>query len=302
MIRSEQCTGAVATKSGIRVALLLVLVTLSSCNEQPTVSAVASIPTNLGATADDAYRAVLSQRVNGEGLVDYGALKANRQELDRYVRSLAGLDPKSYEAWGDPEKIALWVNAYNALTLKTIVDHYPIKKGGLLSGLRFPESSIRQIPGVWDKIRHPVMGKPVTLDQIEHEVLRKQFNEPRIHVALVCAAMGCPPLRNEPYTGDRLDAQLTDQARRVFSDPRKFRIDRENETAYLSSIFKWFGPDFERKYATNEFQQVSADLRPVVNFAARHLDPAAAKYLKSQRYAVAYLDYDWSLNEEKEND
>jgi hypothetical protein len=218
------------------------------------------------------------------------------------VRSLAGLDPKSYQAWGDPEKIALWVNAYNALTLKTIVDHYPIKKGGLLSGLRFPESSIRQIPGVWDKTRHPVMGKPVTLDQIEHEVLRKQFDEPRIHMALVCAAMGCPPLRNEPYTGDRLDAQLTDQARRVFSDPRKFRIDRESETAYLSSIFKWFGPDFERKYATNEFQQVSADLRPVVNFAARHLDPAAAKYLKNERYTVAYLDYDWSLNEEKGND
>ncbi len=280
--------------------LLLVLAALSACTgDQRTVSAVDSIPTNLASTADDAYRTVLSERVNGEGLVDYRALKANRQELDRYVRSLAGLDPKSYQAWDTPKKTAYWINAYNALTLKTIIDHYPIRKGGLISGLRFPESSIRQIPGVWDEIRHPIMGKPMTLDQIEHEVLRKQFDEPRIHMALVCAAIGCPYLRNEPYTGERLDAQLTDQARRLFSDSRKFRIDRKNGTTYLSSIFKWFGSDFARKYSTKDFQQVSADLRPVLNFAARHVAPADAQYLKTQRYTVAYLDYDWSLNEEK---
>ncbi len=284
------------------MAILLALVALSACKEQSMVSAVGSIPTNLSATADDAYRAVLGAHVNREGLVNYKALKANRQELDRYTGSLAGLDPKSYQAWDDPKKIAFWINAYNALTLKTIVDHYPIRKGGLVSGLRFPESSIRQIPGAWDEIRYPVMGKPMTLDQIEHEVLRKQFNEPRIHMALVCAAMGCPPLRNEPYTGDRLDAQLTDQARRLLSDSHKFRIDRKNGTTYLSSIFKWFGSDFARKYPTNEFQQESKNLRPVLNFAALHLGPADAEYLKKERYSVVYLDYDWSLNEEKEHD
>ncbi len=280
--------------------LLLVLVAASACTgDEPTVSAVDSIPTNLSATADDAFRTVLSERVKGQGLVDYKALKANHQALDSYVRSLAGLDPKSYEAWNDGRKIAFWINAYNALTLKSIVDHYPIRKGGLISGVRFPENSIRQIPGVWDKVSHSIKGKPMTLDQIEHDVLRKQFDEPRIHMALVCAAMGCPPLRNEPYTGDRLDAQLTDQARRLFSDSGKFRIDRENETVYLSSIFKWFGADFARKYSTKEFQQVSAGLRPVMNFAAQHLSPADAEYLKTQRYTVAYLDYDWSLNEKK---
>jgi len=289
------------SRARLRIFLLLALLALSACNEQPTVSAVDSIPTNLKATAEDAYRALLSERVNATGLVDYRGLRANRQDLDRYVLSIAGLDPNAYEAWDDAKKIAFWINAYNALTLKAIVDNYPIKKGGLISSLRFPESSIRQIPGVWDEIRHPIMGEPMTLDQIEHEVLRKQFDEPRIHMVLVCAAMGCPPLRNEPYTGDRLDAQLTDQARRLFSDSRKFRIDRKSETVYLSSIFKWFGADFARKYSTDEFQQASAGLRPVLNFAARHVTPADAEYLKTQRYTVAYLDYDWSLNEEKEH-
>ncbi len=283
--------------------LLAALLTLPGCTrEEARVSAVGSIPTNLSTPADDAYGAVLSQHVKGQGMVDYRALKANRRELDRYVRSLAGLDPKAYHAWNDPQKIAFWVNAYNGLTLKVIVDHYPIKKGGLISGLRFPDSSIRQIPGAWDEIRHAVMGKPMTLDQIEHDVLRKQFNEPRIHLALVCAAMGCPPLRNEPYTGDRLDAQLNDQARRFFADPHKFRIDRRQNVVYLSSIFKWFGGDFAGKYATSEFQQAGTGLRPVLNFVSRHVSPEDVQYLKGQPYTVDYLDYDWSLNEERKND
>ncbi|MFB3904056.1 MAG: DUF547 domain-containing protein [Acidobacteriota bacterium] len=285
----------IAAKSGI----LLLLIVLQACTEQRVASAVDSVTTNLKAPDQEAYRAVLSERVNSEGQVDYRGLKADRHELDRYVRSLSGLDPKSYAAWTNPEKIAFWVNAYNGLTLKIVVDHYPIRKGGLISSLRFPESSIRQIPGVWDEITNAVMGNPMTLDQIEHEILRKEFSEPRIHMALVCAAMGCPPLRSEPYSGVRLDGQLNDQARRLFSDPRKFRIDRNNETVYLSSIFKWFGSDFGRAYATGEFQQVSSDLRPVLNFAARHVSAADGQYLKNQRYAVEYLDYDWSLNEEK---
>jgi len=285
---------------GSRMVLLLaILVVVWGCNEQRVASAVDSMPTNLRGPDEQSYHAVLSERVNPDGLVDYKGLKANRDRLDRYVRSLAAVDPKSYETWTNPEKIAFWINAYNGLTLKAIVDNYPITKGGLISGLRFPAGSIRQIPGVWDEITNVVMGKPLTLDQIEHEILRKQFDEPRIHLALVCAAMGCPPLRNEPYTGARLDAQLEDQARKFFARSRNFRIDRKNQTVCLSSIFKWFGSDFARKYATEEFQQVAQDLRPVLGFAARYLEPDDAEYLKNQGYAIEYLDYDWSLNEEK---
>jgi hypothetical protein len=287
----------VAAGSGI--LLLLASMILTACRaEEASVTAVDAIATNRTTPADEAYADLLTKHASPKGMVDYKALKANRQELDHYVRSLAGLDPKAYEEWSDEEKIAFWINAYNGLTLKVIIDHYPIKTGGLIASLRFPEASIRQIPGVWDRIRHVVMGQPMTLDEIEHEVLRKRFDEPRIHMALVCAAMGCPPLRNEPYAGGRLDAQLNDQTRMFLSDPDKFRIDRRANRVYLSSIFKWFDEDFARKYATSEFQQVSAGLRPVLNFISRHVDPEDARYLKDQSYSVNYLDYDWSLNEE----
>ena len=129
-------------------------------------------------------------------------------------------------------------------------------------GLAYPKSSIQQIPGRWDKVQWLVMGQKLTLDRIEHAILRGgdpalvatygPFHEPRIHLALVCAAMGCPPLRNEPYAGERLDAQLDDQVRRFLRNPQKFRIDRGNGRVYLSSIFKWFGGDFIKKYGAGE--------------------------------------------------
>lgn len=245
------------------------------------------------------YADVLSTYVNDEGMVDYRGLQSNRATLDRFVASMARLDPKVYEAWNEKKKIAFWINAYNSLTLRVIIDHYPIKKGGFLSGIRFPKNSIRQIPGVWDKIEHTVMGRQMTLDVIEHETLRKQFNEPRIHMALVCAAMGCPSLRNEPYTGERLDAQLEDQSRRFLRNPAKFRIDRGSNAVRLSSIFKWFGGDFGKKYQTKEFQQANASVRPVLEFVSRHASDQDAQYLKKQQYRIEYLNYDWTLNEQR---
>lgn len=249
-------------------------------------------------TAADKYAALLDQYVNDEGMVAYESLKSNRQALDQYNSSLAGLDPQTYEGWSNDRKIAFWINVYNALTLKTIINHYPIESGGFISGLRFPDNSIRQIPGVWEEITHPVMGKSMTLDQIEHEVLRKDFEEPRIHMALVCAAMGCPPLRGEPYTGERLDPQLEDQTRQFLNNPAKFRIDREGDAVYLSSIFDWFGSDFETKYQTQDFQHAPSDVRPVLEFVARHLNERDEDYLRNENYRIEFLDYDWSLNEQ----
>lgn len=248
--------------------------------------------------ATSEYAAVLKQYVDGRGMVDYKGLQANRQPLDRYVSSLAALAPPSYEKWTKEKKIAFWLNAYNGLTLRAIVDHYPIKKGGLISGLRFPNNSIRQIPGAWDQLRFTVMGRQMTLDQMEHEVLRKQFNEPRIHMALVCAAKGCPPLRDEPYAGDRLDAQLSDQARTSLSNPERLRIDRKKNSVHLSSIFKWFGADFAGKYTTDQFTQQPKDVRPVLAFVSHYAGPRDAGYLKTGKYYIEYLDYDWSLNEQ----
>ena len=245
------------------------------------------------------YADTLKTCVNDKGMVNYALLKSHGEKLDAFLDSLAGLNREAYDGWTEPAKVAFWINAYNACTLKVIIAHYPIQSS-FLASLRFPKNSIRQISGVWDKLEFSVMGRPMTLDGIEHGVLRKEFHEPRIHMALVCAAMGCPPLRNEPYTGDRLGAQLDDQARRFLANPAKFRIGARAGTVYLSPIFKWFGEDFTAKYGVEQgYGDHSAVERAVLHFISGHLDKEDAERLSSGDYSTAYLDYDWSLNEQK---
>ena len=241
---------------------------------------------------------MLKQHVDDQGMVNYKALSADRAPLDRYVESLAPLPASAYAAWDDNAKIAFWLNVYNALTLQTIIDHYPIQSGGFISGLRFPANSIRQIQGAWDVIQHNVMGTSMTLDMIEHATLRKQFMEPRIHMALVCAAQGCPPLRNEPFAGERLDAQLDDQARRFVRNTAKVNWDQASRTLYLSSIFKWFGEDFAAQYQTSKFAYAREDQRPLIAFAAQYLPAQQAQALELNPIAIEFLDYDWTLNEQ----
>jgi hypothetical protein len=243
-----------------------------------------------------AYAVALRQYVNDDGLVNYQGLKAKSTDLDAFTTALAALEPKVDDRWSDRDKIAFWLNAYNAFTLQAIVTHYPIQPS-FLASFRFPQNSIRQIPGVWTELRFAVMGRQMTLDEIEHETLRQQFNEPRIHMALVCAAMGCPPLRNEPYTGDKLEAQLAQQTRRMLGHPLKFRIDRKAGQVSLSSIFKWFGDDFVKTYGTNgKFNGHSDSEKAVLNFISQHLEDNDHSYLISGQYGLSYLDYDWSLN------
>ncbi|MBI3949709.1 MAG: DUF547 domain-containing protein [Acidobacteria bacterium] len=246
----------------------------------------------------DDYALALKTYVDDQGMVNYQGLKEHRQRLDAFADALGRLDPKVYEGWGEKEKVAFWINAYNALTLEAIIAHYPIKPS-FTTSLVFPKNSIRQIPGVWDELRFVVIGRKMTLEDIEHETLRAQFNEPRIHMALVCAAMSCPPLRNEPYAGDRLDEQLDDQTRRFLSNPQKFRLDRTKGRMYLSLIFEWFGEDFVKTYGTDEkFKGRNQAERAVLNFVSPHLDAISRVYLDSANYNITYLDYDWSLNEQ----
>ena len=232
-------------------------------------------------------------------MVNYGELKTHPENLNVFLSRAEGLEEGVYDGWTEKQKTAFWINMYNALTLKAIIDHYPIKSSWKAS-LAYPKNSIRQVPGVWDKMKFRVMGREMTLDNIEHDTLRKRFNEPRIHVALVCAAMGCPALRNEPYTEGKLDAQLDDQARRFLKDPEKLRIARDEGRIYLSSIFKWFGEDFIKTYGTDErFSGKGKAERSVLNFIGNHLDENEKEYLITGKYSIKYLDYDWSLNEQQ---
>ncbi len=279
----------------MRRALLLLVAWAVLCGARTPPGAAAD-----GGFGYDAYAAVLDRYVDDTGMVGYKALKADRGGLDTFVTRLGRLDRKTYRGWNEKAKIAFWINAYNGLTLKTIINHYPIKASWWRS-LRYPKNSIRQISGVWDDITHDVMGRKMTLEDIEHETLRKAFDEPRIHLALVCAAMGCPPLRNKPYRGDKLDAQFADQARAFLSNPKTFRIDRAAGEVYLSPIFKWFGEDFVPGYVPEKgFGNRGKTLRAVLNYVAGHLRQKDAEYLRTGEYDVEYLDYDWTLNAQSE--
>jgi hypothetical protein len=247
----------------------------------------------------DDYAAVLKDHVDDKGMVNYKKLKAAPQRLNALITAMSKVQPNSYDRWNKEEKIALWLNAYNAFTLKALINNYPIKSSFFRSRI-YPKNSIRQIPGVWSKIKFNVMGRDLTLDHIEHEILRKKFDEPRIHMAMVCAAMGCPPLLNKPYIAQRLSEQLDERIRRFLANPAKFRIDRNTGVVYLSPIFKWFKGDFVNKYAPDKnISRYGKEVSAVLNFIAGHLEQPDRKYLLAGDFKVKYLKYDWSLNEQQ---
>jgi hypothetical protein len=203
-----------------------------------------------------------------DGKVDYVSLKNNPSILDNYLRKVAGLDNDVLNSMPENEKIAFYINVYNAITLKVIVDYYPVK-------------SIKDIRGVWDKIKFKVAGRELTLNRIEHEILRNEFKEPRIHFALVCASGGCPKLAGEPFSGKNLDEQLDREARKFINDETKVKLDRNRGALYISSIFKWFNEDFG----------------DVIKFISRYLSGEDAEFIEKTKPKIRYLHYDWSLNE-----
>jgi len=252
-----------------------------------------------GAFSYERYAAALARYVDDRGMVNYRSLKANSGDLDAFSASLSLVKPGEFDSWGDQQKIAFWINAYNALTLEAIIRNYPIKSS-LVRSVVYPKNSIRQIPGVWDQLRFVVAGREMTLNEIEHSALRAKFSEPRIHVALVCAAMSCPPLRNEPYAAENLDQQLDDQARTFLRSSHSLRINRGKATVYLSPIFQWFGEDFIKTYGTSDnFAGKSDTERAVLNFISRYVSEADRDFLLHARYKIEFLDYDWSLNKQK---
>jgi hypothetical protein len=232
----------------------------------------------------DDYATVLKTYVNEQGLVDYKGLQANRGQLDRFVAAVGAVAPVAYQSWGEKEKLAFLINAYNALTLQSIIDQNPLKE------------SIRDIPGVWRWRKFSIAGELKTLDNIEHDTIRANFNEPRIHLSLVCGAVSCPPLRDEPYTAEKLDEQLSAQVRRFLASPLGFRLEAREGRVYLSSIYKWYGSDWEKSYAAPDKFTGNSSERAVLNFLSRYLSPTQRNYLEAGNYQINYLDYNWSLN------
>jgi Protein of unknown function, DUF547 len=244
----------------------------------PTISSAATTPDTA------AYTRVLERFVTGDARVRYAELKADPHDLDGYLASIASVNAAELEARPEADRIAFWINAYNAITLKTITNDYPIQGHGL-SALRYPSSSIRQISDAWSDRSWVVAGSSMSLDDIEHKTLRKRFREPRVHMALVCAALGCPPLRAEAYVGARLGEQLDDQTRRYLASPFGMKLEPEHRRIEVSAIFKWFAGDFDKE-------------DEVRGFLIRYAPTAAARAaLADSKTKIVFIDYDWSLNE-----
>lgn len=216
---------------------------------------------------------VLSRYVRN-GLVDYKLLKGEKK-LNEYLSALSAADIKSLTK---DEELAFWINAYNAYTLKLITDHYPVKS--------IKDIGITFISSPWDKEIATIGGKKYTLNNIEHDIIRKKFNEPRIHFALVCAAISCPPLRSEAYSGQRLNEQLSQQVSMFFSDPSNNYIDHQKKIITLSKIMDWYKGDFEK--SGNYYETV-------LNYFPKKFLPKEL----SRNYTIQYNDYNWSLNEQK---
>jgi hypothetical protein len=212
------------------------------------------------------FAALLAKHVH-QGRVDYAGFKAEEPLLDRYLSVLENTDP---DALAREEQFAFYINAYNAWTIKLILTAYPGVKSIKDLGTLF------QSP--WKKEIVRLHGRRMTLDEIEHQILRPRFKDPRVHFAINCAAKSCPPLMPEPYRGAVLNEQL-DRATRVFLNaPGNYRL--EGRTLWVSSIFKWFAGDFNDD---------------PLGFYRTHADKALREKLEGD-LAVKYLDYDWSLN------
>ena len=266
------------TPCGLRLGLLLAILLLLLAG-----SAVARDFDH----AHPLYDGLLKDFVN-KGRVDYGGLKQGAGPLDRYLAAAAAVPEAQFLSWDEPRQLAFLFNLYNAATLRLILDHYPV-------------GSIREIGGLfkgpWKQRVVGLFGRVVTLDDLEHGILRKRYNEPRLHLALVCAAKGCPPLRGEAYRAERLNDQLDDQAKRFLADPAAFRIDRGRGVVHLSSLFKWYGDDFRARYTpASGFPGLEEPWRAVMHFCARYLSDGDRRFLEAGGYRIRFLDYDWSLN------
>jgi hypothetical protein len=237
------------------------------------------------------YDQILDLNVR-DGFVYYRALRAERGRLDSYVASLGS---PSIESASREEQIAFWLNAYNAIVLKTVVDHYPIVR----RTQEYPALSIRQIPGAFDRTPHRVAGKSLTLDQIEQTVL-PPFHDPRVFLALGRGAVGSGRLRSEAYTGADLERQLGEISKECASRSTCIQIEQARNTMAVSSVFSWRRNEFAEAWgdkAAPLYASRSPIERAVISFIAPHMLNAERDFLAKNEFKVEYLPFDWSLND-----
>lgn len=253
----------------------------------PTPGAQSGIPSSARAALDE----VLDMNVR-DGLVYYRALKQDRSRIDRYVASIAGVSIGSAPR---NDQLAFWLNAYNALVLRTVIDRYPISR----RSTDYPARSIRQIPGAFERQQHRIAGRIVTLDQIEKDVL-PSFGDPRVFFALGRGAVGSGRLRSEAFTGSELERQLASVAAECVNREECVQVDPESNLVLASSIFSWREQDFVAVYADQAnsiFSTRSPIERAILAYIEPHLLRTERAFVEQNEFAVQFIPFDWNLND-----
>ena len=223
---------------------------------------------------------ILKTYVLEDGTVRYAALKSGLDPLSRFVNQIGAVSPDSHPRLfpARSDKLAYWLNAYNALVLAAMAKEYPEKKDQLktlIGRYRFFMS-----------MKFKAGGRDLSLNDIETNAIRKQFQEPRIHFAIVCASMGCPWLSREAFQGDRLEEQMVSRTRLFVNQERNVRLNPAKREAELSSIFQWYAQDF------------GASTEELLSFIGKYRTADGTK-LQEGKWRVRYVKYDWGINEAK---
>jgi hypothetical protein len=227
-----------------------------------SASMVILMTTHTQALDETTYATLLQHYVRG-GKVNYAALKEKDfPALERLYLSLT--DEKRTD-------LAFWINAYNIIVLRETTRAFPVKDVWTVNKNFF-------------KAKHPVAGRQLSLDEIEHDIIIKQFHDPRIHFGINCASASCPILAPEPFTPDNLNAKLNENARQFINDDANVRFDEMRGVLQLSKLFEWNAADFKR------------DAGSVEKYLAKYLTPERQRLLQSRRWKIEYVPYDWSLN------
>lgn len=216
----------------------------------------------------------------GQSYVDYKMIVKDPAALNTYLATLTAVKTEEFEGWNAGQKLAFLINAYNAFTIKLIVDNYPTKSiKDLGSFLKSP----------WKIEFFSLFGKKSYLDAIEHDMIRKKFDEPRIHFSVVCASIGCPPLHDFAFTANELEKQLKKATSVFLMDKNKNSYDVSKKKLRLSKIFKWYGDDFDKKYGS------------YLKFISTRItqNKEAQKLIAADKVSSRWNSYDWNLNEKK---
>jgi len=252
----------------MKILLVVLFVSIaSSCYTEANMVAKPTTP-----PSHQLWTELLQWHVSTTGNVDYKGFIRDKDKLQSYLDILSS-SPPDKNTWSENEQLAYWINAYNAFTVKLIVDNYPVKS---IQDLH-PTFHIPLVNTVWHKKFFKIGGEATSLDQIEHRILRKEFDEPRIHFAINCASVSCPLLRNSAYEASELDRQLDEQGNIFINSPVYNKISKEH--IQLSAIFSWFKGDFTKQGS-------------LIDYINRF-----SKVKISDKAKVSHLKYNWDLNE-----